>query len=51
MLYLVGGFAPLIMPNPYMIGQLRFYHGIEIFFQNFLLGIAIAYLLVPKRHV
>jgi hypothetical protein len=49
MLYLVGGFAPLIMPNPYMLGQLRFYHGIEIFFQNFPLGIAITYLLSPKR--
>jgi hypothetical protein len=48
-LYIIGGFAPLIMPNPYMVGQLRFYHGIEIFFQNFPLGIAIAYLLSPKR--
>lgn len=49
LLYLLGGFAPLIMPNPYMPDKLRFYHGIEIFFQNFPPGIAIAYLLAPKR--
>jgi hypothetical protein len=48
MLYLAEGFASLIMSNPYMVGELRFFHGIEISLKNFTPGIAIAYPLAPK---
>jgi hypothetical protein len=48
MLYLAEGFASLIMPNPYMVGELRFFHGIEIFLKNFTRGIVIAYPFAPK---
>jgi len=48
-LYIVGGFAPLIAPNPWLPDKLRFYHAIEIFFQNFPTGLAIAYILGAKK--
>ena len=48
-LFVIGGLAPLLIPNPHMPAQLRFYHSIEILLQNGSLGIAIALLLAPRR--
>jgi len=48
-LFVIGGLAPLLIPNPHMPTRLRFYHGIGILLQNGSLGIAIALLLGPPR--
>lgn len=49
MLFVIGGLAPLLVPNPHMPAELRFYHSLEILLQNGSLGIAIALLLAPRR--
>ncbi len=48
-LCVLGGLAPLLIPNPHMPARLRLYHGIEILLQNSSLGIAMALLLGPPR--
>jgi hypothetical protein len=48
-LYTVGGLAPLLIPNPHLPAQLRFYHSVENLLQNGSLGVAIALLLGPNR--
>jgi hypothetical protein len=48
-LFVIGGLAPLLIPNPHMPAELRFYHSVEILLQNGSLGIAIALLLAPGR--
>ncbi len=48
-LCVIGGLAPLLIPNPHIPARLRLYHGIEILLQNGSLGIAIALLLGPPR--
>ncbi len=47
-LWIVGGLAPLLMPNPFMPPRLRLYHIFEILFQNAGLGLALGYLLRPR---
>ncbi len=47
-LWIVGGLAPLLLPNPIMPPRLRVYHIFEIFFQNAGLGLALGYLLRPR---
>ena len=47
-LWVVGGLAPLVVPNPTMAGLLRFYHTLEIFTQNFTLGVIATMLLRGK---
>jgi len=44
-LWIVGGLAPLLLPNAYLPSTLRLYHAVEIFFQNFPFGVAIVRLL------
>lgn len=48
-LWTVGGLAPLVAPNELFPGLLRLYHIFEIFFQNGLFGLAMAWLLLPRR--
>jgi hypothetical protein len=47
-MWVVGGLAPLIVPNTVMPDRLRVYHMIEIFTQNFPLGVFAVLLLKPK---
>jgi hypothetical protein len=47
--WIVGGLAPLLLPNEFMPPRLRVYHIFEIFFQNAGLGLALGYLLRPRE--
>lgn len=49
LLWIVGGAAPLLVPNPLMITVQRYIHIVEILAQNAPLGITAALLLRPKR--
>ena len=51
LLWIVGGAAPLVVPNAFMIPAQRFIHMVEILTQNMPLGITAALLLRPKRAV
>ena len=42
---ILGGLAPLVLPNPYMPSDIRFYHAIEVGVSNFLFGLVIGFLL------
>lgn len=48
-LWTVGGLAPLVAPNELFPGLLRLYHILEILCQNGLFGLAMAWLLLPRR--
>ena len=45
MLWVTGGLAPLVLPNPLMVPAQRFIHTIEIFTQNTSLGVTAVLLL------
>jgi hypothetical protein len=47
LIWIIGGLAPLVVPNPLMGGTQRFIHIVEIFSQNFLLGVTAVLLLRP----
>lgn len=47
-LWVVGGAAPLLVPNTSMFPVQRYIHIVEIFTQNFLLGVTAVYLLRSK---
>jgi hypothetical protein len=47
MLSLVGGVAPLLIPNPYLPDAVRWAHFFEVGTSNFIYGAAIACLLTP----
>jgi hypothetical protein len=49
LLWVAGGVAPLLLPNPYMVPTARFIHVIEILTQNVSLGITAVLLLRPKQ--
>jgi len=49
LLWVAGGAAPLLLPNPLMGPTLRFIHTIEILTQNASLGITAVLLLRPKQ--
>jgi len=51
LLWIVGGAAPLLVPNALMIPAQRFIHIVEILTQNMALGITAALLLRPKQAV
>jgi len=51
LLWVVGGAAPLLVPNALMIPAQRYIHMVEILTQNMSLGITAALLLRPKRAV
>ena len=48
LLWVAGGLAPLLLPNPAMVTAQRYIHIVEILGQNLPLGVAVA-LLVRKR--
>ncbi len=48
LIWVAGGLAPLLVPNELMGGTQRFIHVIEIFTQNFTLGLTAGFLLRPK---
>jgi hypothetical protein len=48
LVWVVGGLGPLLAPNELMTGTLRFIHIVEIFTQNFALGVTATLLLRPK---
>lgn len=45
----LGGIAPLLLPNVFMPAQIRFAHSIEVGISNFVFGLAIGCLLVKPR--
>jgi hypothetical protein len=45
----LGGIAPLLLPNAYMPVPIRIAHSIEVGVSNFIYGLAVAYLVVPRR--
>jgi hypothetical protein len=47
-IWITGGLAPLVVPNPIMGATQRFIHTIEIFTQNFSLGVTAVLLLRPR---
>jgi len=49
LIWIVGGAAPLLIPNPYMGTAQRFIHTIEIFTQNASLGFTAVMLLRRKQ--
>ena len=51
LLWVVGGAAPLLVPNALMIPAARYIHIVEILTQNASLGITAAMLLRPRRAV
>jgi hypothetical protein len=51
LLWVVGGAAPLLVPNAAMTAAQRYIHIVEILAQNMSLGITAALLLRPKRAV
>jgi hypothetical protein len=48
LVWIVGGGAPLLVPNTMMIATQRYMHIVEIMTQNVSLGITAAYLLLPR---
>jgi hypothetical protein len=48
--WVAGGLAPLLPPNPYMGATQRFIHVVEIFTQNFSLGVTAALLMRRKEN-
>ncbi|PYT63329.1 MAG: hypothetical protein DMG35_04465, partial [Acidobacteria bacterium] len=47
-IWIAGGLAPLVVPNPIMGATQRFIHIVEIFTQNFSLGFTAVLLLRPR---
>lgn len=47
-LSILGGVAPLLLPNPYMPPEIRLVHGIEIGISNFIYGAIIGFLFRSK---
>lgn len=48
LVWVVGGLAPLVVPNPSMVALQRYEHIVEIFTQNFSLGVTAVWLLGRK---
>jgi hypothetical protein len=48
LLWIAGGVGPLVVPNPVMGAVQRFIHTVEIFTQNFSLGVTAVLLLRPR---
>lgn len=46
---ILGGIAPLLLPNPLMPGNIRLAHGVEIGISNFIFGALVAWTLTGKR--
>ena len=48
LIWIVGGLAPLVVPNELMVFKQRMIHVVEIFTQNFTFGVTAALLLRPR---
>jgi hypothetical protein len=48
LIWIVGGAAPLVVPSPMMVTPQRYMHIVEIFTQNFALGVTAVLLLCPR---
>jgi hypothetical protein len=48
LIWIVGGLGPLVVPNDFMGARQRFIHTVEIFTQNFSLGVTAVLLLRPR---
>jgi hypothetical protein len=48
-LCLIRGVGGLVVPNPYMPASIRFWHMFEVGWSNFVYGLAIAYVFLPRR--
>lgn len=48
---ILGGIAPLVVPNPYMPGYARLAHGFEVGISNFLYGICLGLLFTPRNEL
>jgi hypothetical protein len=46
---LLGGVAPLLVPNPYMPASIRYPHMVEVGVSNLLFGVCAAYVLRTRR--
>jgi hypothetical protein len=51
LVWVVGGAAPLLVPNEMMTAMQRYIHVGEIFTQNFLLGVTATLLIRPRKAV
>jgi hypothetical protein len=49
LVWVVGGLGPLLVPNAGMVTAQRYIHVVEIFTQNFALGVTATLLLRPKK--
>jgi|TARA_B100001964_G_scaffold131156_3_gene144939 hypothetical protein len=48
-LCLIRGIGGLVAPSPYMPASIRFWHMFEVGWSNFVYGLAIAYVFLPRR--
>lgn len=48
---ILGGIAPLISPNEFMPLNIRLAHGFEVGISNFLYGLVLGHLLIPKQRL
>lgn len=46
---ILGGVAPLLLPNPFMPPQIRLAHGLEVGISNFVFGAIVGWALTAKR--
>lgn len=46
---ILGGIAPLLLPNPFMPPHIRLAHGFEVGVSNFVFGMIVGWILTPKR--
>lgn len=46
---IIGGLAPLLLDNPYMPADIRFYHAVETSVSNFIFGVVVGFLFDRRR--
>jgi hypothetical protein len=51
LIWVARGLAPLLVPNELMETTQRFIHIMEIFTQNFMLGLTAGLMLIPKSSI
>lgn len=47
----LGGIAPLLLPNPFMPPHIRLAHGFEVGISNFVFGAVVGWALASKQHI
>ncbi|HEX5426443.1 MAG TPA: hypothetical protein VFW94_23035, partial [Candidatus Acidoferrales bacterium] len=48
---ILGGIAPLLLPNPFMPPNIRLAHGFEVGISNFVFGMIVGWALTAKRSI